>query len=181
MKLLIFSDIHGFAENLLKLKELDEKENFDKIIALGDLYYPGPTYDKQKPIDSALVHSILTGFGEKLFAVRGNCDSDVDVKASDFPMCSELMMICDNGLDLYFTHGNVYSPEKNRKFLGRRGVMFWGHKHIPEISQDEFITYVNVGSISFPKNQEEPTYAVYENRKVTIFSVSEEEKQSIDL
>lgn len=181
MKLLIFSDIHGYLENLLKLKKLAEEDDFDKIIVLGDLYYQGPNFDNQQPIDSAKVCSVLTGFGEKIYAVRGNCDSDVDVKASDFPICSELMLISDGDLDLYFTHGNIYGPDKNRKFLGRQGVMFYGHNHIPEISKDEFMTYVCVGSISFPKNGNEPTYAIYEDRKITIFNIDGEEKQHVNV
>ena len=41
MKFLLFSDIHGIIDNLDKIKVLDEKNDFDKVIVLGDLYYTG--------------------------------------------------------------------------------------------------------------------------------------------
>ena len=42
MKYLVFSDIHGSAFYAKKIKELVNKENPDKVILLGDLYYHGP-------------------------------------------------------------------------------------------------------------------------------------------
>ena len=46
IKILFFSDIHGIDENLELIKKLDEQEKFDKIVVLGDLYYPGPLFNK---------------------------------------------------------------------------------------------------------------------------------------
>ena len=31
--------------------------------------------------------------------------------------------------------------------------------------------YVNVGSISLPRNNFNPTYAIYENKKITIYDI----------
>ena len=42
MKLIIASDIHGSYKYTKKLEELIIKENPDKIVLLGDLYYHGP-------------------------------------------------------------------------------------------------------------------------------------------
>ena len=42
MKVLIISDIHGSGYYGEKIKEINERENPDKIILLGDLYYNGP-------------------------------------------------------------------------------------------------------------------------------------------
>ena len=42
MKYLVASDIHGSLYYTKKLLELIDKENPDKIILLGDLYYHGP-------------------------------------------------------------------------------------------------------------------------------------------
>ena len=45
MKALVISDIHGSGYYGEKIKEINEKENPDKIILLGDLYYHGPRND----------------------------------------------------------------------------------------------------------------------------------------
>ena len=41
MKILIASDIHGSSYYTKKLMKIIEKDNFDKIILLGDIYYHG--------------------------------------------------------------------------------------------------------------------------------------------
>ena len=42
MKYLVVSDIHGSGFYARKLEEIIDKENPNKIILLGDLYYHGP-------------------------------------------------------------------------------------------------------------------------------------------
>ena len=42
MKYLVVSDIHGSYYYAKKLEEILNKENPNKIILLGDLYYHGP-------------------------------------------------------------------------------------------------------------------------------------------
>ena len=42
MKAVVISDIHGSGYYAEKIKEINERENPDKIILLGDLYYHGP-------------------------------------------------------------------------------------------------------------------------------------------
>lgn len=41
--------------------------------------------------------------------------------------------------------------------------------------------YVNVGSISLPKNNNNPTYAIYKNKNITIYDIYENIIDSIDL
>ena len=45
MKYLVISDIHGSNYYAKKIEEIYNKENPDKIILLGDLYYHGPRND----------------------------------------------------------------------------------------------------------------------------------------
>ena len=42
MKVFVVSDIHGSDYYAEKIKEINEKENPDKIVLLVDLYYHGP-------------------------------------------------------------------------------------------------------------------------------------------
>ena len=160
MKILFFSDIHGICNNLKYLKELDNKEHFDKIVCLGDLYYAGPTYDNSLVVDSNKVLEFLMSFNNRLICMKGNCDSEVDIKASDFPICTNLSLISVDGLDIYLTHGNEYSFEKNRKF-NRKGILVYGHEHIPFIKQNDEMTYINTGSISLPRGDFKPSYLIF--------------------
>lgn len=170
MKLFIFSDIHGIVSNLEILKESIEKEQPNKIIVLGDLYYTGPTYNGNAEVSSFKVHEFLQSLGNKLVAVKGNCDSPVDEKASDFLMCGSLMPVFDGDVELIFTHGNEYSLKKNSK-VSSGCVLVYGHEHIPYIKHENDSTFVCVGSVSLPKEDNPPTYAIYENKYICIKSL----------
>ena len=173
MKILFFSDIHGITNNLKILEELDKKEKFDKIVCLGDLYYSGPTFDNSLKVDSKYVLEFLMNFSDRLICMKGNCDSDVDIKASDFPICSNLALINTDNLDIYLTHGNEYSMSKNRKF-NRKGILVYGHEHIPYIRQNNDMTYICVGSISLPRGDSKSSYMIYNNKTFTLYSIDNE-------
>ncbi|MEG1821010.1 MAG: phosphodiesterase [Malacoplasma sp.] len=171
MKILFFSDIHGISDNLSYIKQIDENEKFDKIVVLGDLYYPGPIFDNSKQIKSKEVKDFLMGYQERLICMKGNCDSDVDIKASDFPICSTISLICMDGLDIYLTHGNEYNIEKDRKFQ-KKGILVYGHEHYPFIEKKNDMVFINVGSISQPRIGSEASYGVYSDKTFTIYGIS---------
>ena len=170
MKILFMSDIHGIPENLEYIRKLDLKEKFDKIVVLGDLYHAGLTYSNIKEVDVNKVKDFLMQYQDKIIALRGNCDSDADIKSTDFPICNTLALIHVDGIDIYCTHGNEYN-KRNHEKLNRRGVLIYGHEHFPYIEQIDEMVYVNVGSISLPRNNSKPSYAIYENQTITIYAI----------
>ncbi len=180
MKILFISDIHGITTNLNVIDNKLQTEKFDKLVCLGDLYYAGPSYDNKYEINSKGVFDFLTKYQDKLICMMGNCDSSVDIKASDFPISNGISLINTDGLDIYITHGNEYSFEKNRKF-NRKGILIYGHEHIPFIKKNGDMIYINVGSISLPRNNFNPTYAIYENKKITIYDINNNIVESINL
>lgn len=179
MKILFISDIHGITHNLKYIEEKIQKLKIDKLVCLGDLYYAGPTYDNKYPVNSKAVHEFLTKYTDILICMRGNCDSPVDIKASDFPINEGVSLINVDNIDIYITHGNEYNYEKNRKF-NRKGVLVYGHEHIPYIKENDDMVYINVGSISLPKN-DIASYAIYEKKKFTIYDIKNNEIDSIEL
>ena len=180
MRIMFISDIHGVATNLNVIEKKIKNEKIDKLVCLGDLYYDGPSYDNKYKINSKKVFEFLTKYQDKLICMMGNCDSTVDIKASDFPICSGISLINTDGLDIYITHGNEYSFEKNRKF-NHKGILVYGHEHIPFIKKDKDMTYINVGSISLPRNNYAPTYAIYENKTITIYDINDNIIENINL
>ena len=180
MKILFISDIHGIDNNLKRIEKIIEKEIIDKLVVLGDLYYAGPTYNQKYKINSKSVKEILTKYRDKIICLKGNCDSLVDIKSSDFPICDNLALICVDGLDIYLTHGNEYSFDKNRKF-NIKGMLVYGHEHIPYIKKNNDMTYINVGSISLPRDGNKPTYMLYNNKKFTIYDIDGKVIDSIEV
>ena len=179
MKLMFFSDIQGINYNLNSIKKIIDNNSFDKIIVLGDLYYSGPNYEEDYQIESKKVKDFLTEYKDNLIVLKGNCDSDVDVKASDFPICNNLVLINVDGLDIYCTHGNEYSMSKNKKI--NKGILVYGHEHIPYIKKIDDMIYICVGSISLPRDNNKPTYMIYENKNFSIYDIDNNLIDSIDV
>lgn len=180
MKILFISDIHGIDINLNLIENIIEKEKIDKFVVLGDLYYAGPSYNKIYKVNSNNVKNILTKYSGKIICLKGNCDSEVDIKASDFPICDNLALIHIDGLDIYLTHGNKYNMKNNSKF-NKNGILIYGHEHIPYIKRHEKMIYINVGSISLPKDNNKATYMIYENKRFTIYDIDKKIVDYIDL
>lgn len=180
MKFLLFSDIHGIKDNLDKIKVLYEKNDFDKIIILGDLYYTGAIYDhSDKDVDPVYVRRFLNSFGNKLICLKGNYESDIDIENSEFPIISDLLLIYVDGLNLYLTHGNKYNYE-NSDIIPEGGILIYGHEHEPYIKQNNGKTFISIGSISI-QIKGRPTYSIYENRTFKIFDINDNIIHSVEV
>ncbi|MDD3392216.1 MAG: phosphodiesterase [Bacilli bacterium] len=177
MKLLFFSDIHGIPTNLNIIEKVINNYHFNQIVVLGDLYYSGPNYDGKEEVASKEVKDFLNKYKDKLLVIKGNCDADVDLKASDFPIC-DLALINDNGNHIYCTHGHKYSYQKKEKF-NYKGILVYGHEHTPYIKKEENMIYICVGSISLPRNMSKPTYMIYQDGYFIIYDINGNEVSSI--
>jgi hypothetical protein len=170
MKIMFISDIHGIKTNLLKVKEVFEKENCDKLVVLGDLYYIGPRNRMIEGYDITFVKDFLNSFKDKLICLKGNCDSEVDIMVSDFPIVNELSLISVDNKDIYLTHGHIYNENNWNK---ENTILIYGHLHIPFIKEIGNNTYINPGSISLPKENNKPSYLIYNDNKFTIYDINE--------
>ena len=86
MKFMIVSDIHGSFEDLKKVIQIFEEEKLDKLVLLGDLLYHGPRNPLPDGYNPKEVAKLLNQYKEKIVAVRGNCDAEVDQMVLEFPM-----------------------------------------------------------------------------------------------
>jgi len=168
MKILIVSDIHGSSYYAEKIKEIEQRENPEQIILLGDLYYHGPRNDLTQEYNPMKVAGVLNDFGEKVKSVRGNCDAEVDEMISDFKFEDHLEMKV-NGKNVFFTHGHFYNMENvpDKKI----DIMFYGHFHTGFIEEENGIIFANPGSISLPKNNTEHSYIIFDENKITLKEV----------
>lgn len=170
MKLMFISDIHGIKTNLEKVKERFKELNCDKLVVLGDLYYIGPRNKMVEGYDIKAVESFLESMKDKLICMRGNCDSEVDLMISNFPIMNDLSLIMTENHDLYITHGHIYN-ESN--WMKENSILIYGHFHIPFIKKIETNYYINPGSISLPKEGYKPSYLIYDENKITIYDIDD--------
>ena len=161
MKLLIASDIHGSAYWCRKLMETIESEQPDKIILLGDLLYHGPRNDLPKGYAPKEVIPMLSSWKDKILAVRGNCEAEVDQMVLPFPCMADYALLAADGHSFYLTHGHLWNPDKLPP-LEPGSIFLSGHTHIKLDSTVSGIRCLNPGSVSIPKDGSH-SYLIYEN------------------
>lgn len=163
MKLLIASDLHGSAAAVRMLAQHIEREAPDRIVLLGDVLYHGPRNDLPEGYAPREVADILNGLADRIVAVRGNCDAEVDQMMLQFPCMADYALIEADGRLLYCTHGHL--PGKNPDDLPPLPVgsaFLSGHTHVKMLEERNGITLVNPGSTSIPKDGQ-ASFAVYRN------------------
>ncbi len=163
MKLLIASDIHGSATWCKKLLARFNEENADKLVLLGDILYHGPRNPLPDGYAPMSVFEMLNSIADKIIAVRGNCDSEVDQMVLNFNVSSDYAEIFDGGVKLTLSHGHRLVPP-----LGANDVYVTGHTHVPlnAVEENGYI-HLNPGSVSLPKENSPHGYILYENGTFT--------------
>ena len=151
MKFVIASDIHGSAFWCGKLVEWIEKEQPDRILLLGDLLYHGPRNDLPKGYAPKQVISMLSKYQDRIVAVRGNCEAEVDQMVLPFPCMAEYTQLLVDGTTFYLTHGHHASPDQ-LPALAPGSVFLSGHTHVKMDEMRNGIRCINPGSVSIPKD-----------------------------
>ena len=161
MKLMIASDIHGSAFWCGKLMEAADSEKPDKLILLGDLLYHGPRNDLPAGYAPKEVIPMLSARKDRILAVRGNCDAEVDQMVLPFPCMADYAVVMVDGHTFYLTHGHLRNPE-NLPPLEPGSIFLSGHTHIKLDVTVDGIRCLNPGSVSIPKDGSH-SYLIYEN------------------
>lgn len=160
MTVVFVSDIHGRLTSLeLALKAAD-RESADLLVLPGDLLYHGPRNGLFDGYDAAACAPLLNAWSDKIVAVRGNCDSEVDQMLLSFPMMADYTHLVIDGQRFFVTHGHRYFGDQLPP-LAAGTIVVSGHTHLPEIRSEGGLTFFNPGSVSLPKGGQPPTYGVW--------------------
>ena len=166
MKLLIASDIHGSAHYCAQLMARVEAEAPKTVLLLGDLLYHGPRNALPEEYDCPRAYDMLNTIAQKIVAVRGNCDSEVDQMVLEFPIMADYALLEWDGAVLYATHGHIWN-EENTPPMTRGTVLLNGHFHVPAARRHDGWHYINPGSTSIPKDGSPESYLILEHNVFT--------------
>lgn len=162
MKWMIASDIHGSAYYCRRLLEAYRKEQADRLLLLGDILYHGPRNDLPRDYAPKEVIAMLNPLKNEIYAVRGNCEAEVDQMVLEFPVMADYFIFIENGKAVYATHGHIYNAD-HLPPMKEGDVLLHGHTHVLKAERREGYTLLNPGSVSIPKEGNPNTYGVMEN------------------
>jgi len=160
MKLLVASDIHGAAQWCARLMEAIDQHQPDRVVLLGDLLYHGPRNDLPADYAPKQVIGMLNGIADRVLAVRGNCEAEVDQMVLDFACMADYALLADPQTehDLFLTHGHVYGAGLHNSIdrlpkLRSGDALVYGHTHV-KVNQPGpgGIWLFNPGSVGIPKD-----------------------------
>ena len=156
------------------LLEKFNESKAEKLILLGDLLYHGPRNDLPKDYAPKEVIAMLNPLKDKIYAVRGNCEAEVDQMVLDFPVMATYALLVLNGVTFYATHGHIYNPE-NLPPINPGEALIYGHVHLPIAEKRGDIYILNPGSTSNPSS-----YAVLEDKHFQILTFDGQVIKEID-
>ncbi|MDD6646717.1 MAG: phosphodiesterase [Firmicutes bacterium] len=162
MKWMIASDIHGSAYYCSRLIEAYKTEQAERLLLLGDVLYHGPRNDLPRDYAPKKVIEMLNAMKDDIFAVRGNCESEVDQMVLQFPVMAEYALIPAGDRLIYAVHGHNYN-EKNLPPLHKGDILLNGHTHVPKCVEHDDYVYMNPGSVSIPKENSHHGYMIFED------------------
>lgn len=180
MKLFFMSDIHGAELDLKTALEKFEKSGADYLVILGDQMYHGPRNPLPEGYNPPNVSGMLNKYKNKIIAVRGNCDSEVDQMLLEYPILCDYSTVLIDGKRFFLTHGHIYNRD-NIPNLVEGDVLCYGHTHLPLGEKQNGIVLFNPGSISLPKGGYKKSYGIYENKKLSVFDMEDKEILSVEI
>lgn len=168
MKYMFASDIHGSAYFCRKTLEAYEKSGAGRLILLGDILYHGPRNELPREYDPKEVFAMLNEYKDQIYAVRGNCDSEVDQMVLEFPIMADYALLAFNDRTIYATHGHVYN-EETLPPMQPGDILIHGHTHLPVAEPMGDCYLLNPGSVSLPKEGNPSSYGILDGSIFTIY------------
>lgn len=169
MKCMIVSDIHGSYDDLKKVIDIFKEEKMDKLLLLGDLLYHGPRNPLPTGYNPKETAILLNQYKDKIIAVRGNCDAEVDQMVLEFPMRADYVELYVDNHRFFMTHGHLYDKE-NMPLLNEGDILMYGHYHKQILEKINSVVIFNPSSIALPKEGVK-SYGVYENHILSLFTL----------
>ena len=174
MKLMFASDIHGSLPAAERVLALFAESGARWLVILGDVLNHGPRNALPEGYAPAQVAERLNSVAERIIAVRGNCDSEVDQMLLHFPITAPWQQVLTEHQRLFLTHGHLYGPT-NLPPLVEGDVLVYGHTHLPVAEKRDRIFLFNPGSVSIPKGGFAASYGLLDGHKLQVLALNDQQ------
>ena len=181
MKIGVVSDTHGDLKGWRAAQGVFK--GADYIVHAGDILYHGPFNPILTTYNPLKLAKDLNRSPIPIIFAKGNCDSDVDTLALEYPIENPYAFIFVEGLRIMVNHGDRLES-KSLADLAKKyliDILIIGHTHIYQVERSDDIIILNPGSPSIPKGAGIPTVAVIkiEESKRNIEIVNIEAKKGV--
>jgi hypothetical protein len=192
-KIGIIGDTHGFFKSSKKAFDLLINDlKVDLILHVGDVLYCS-TFNSMT--EDYLPHELvkyINSIKTKIIFCRGDCDSDVDANALNYPITSREVLVDINGVSIMMHHGEKkfekYPPYKKykpymspKKFINyvdnmAIDICIMGRTHQPLLKKIKKVYLINPGSpVPTVHDNKEPAVGLIDFRRSVMQIVSTKE------
>ena len=161
-KIMFASDLHGSGDFTSSLVTYFNYEGADRLVLLGDILYHGPRNPLPQGYAPKEVISFLTPIADRILAVRGNCDTEVDELVLPFPLVDYAVIALDDRM-IHLSHGHKYG-EDNPPPMKKGDILIGGHTHVAKKAVKDGFVYLNPGSVSLPKERTPQGYILFDGK-----------------
>ena len=177
---LVASDIHGSTTGAGLVLDAYARSHADAILLLGDILYHGPRNAIPEDYAPKEVIAMLNPLSERILAIKGNCDGEVDQMVLSFPLLATYNSFMLGSHRLFISHGHTYSPS-NLPPLRSGDIFLSSHTHIPTAGQTETGIYLlNPGSSGIPKGGSDRCYGILTESGFSVLNHQHQEVMQID-
>lgn len=138
-----------------------------RLVILGDILYHGPRNDLPLEYNPKAVIEMLNPLSDKILAVRGNCDTEVDQMVLSFPVLADYGFLCLGDKTAYLTHGHHIDEIP----FCDNDLVISGHTHVPKAEKVKNYININPGSISIPKENSPHGFIIFENNTFSFYDL----------
>lgn len=155
-----------------------EQSGAQHLLLLGDILNHGPRNAIPQGYAPLKVVELLNAYGDKIVAVRGNCDSEVDQMLLNFPMMADYnWVLLPDGRRLFLTHGHLYRDD-NSAYLSAGDIIASGHTHLAVAEKLGEIILFNPGSVTIPRGEDKASYGLLEDNRLSVMTFDGDEISS---
>lgn len=144
------------------------------IIHAGDILYHGPRNALPAGYNPQELAQMINKSDIPVLFTKGNCDAEIDTVLVNYPVQAPYAVLCIKDKWVLVSHGTDMDAEA-RLLLARKyktDIFISGHTHVPVLEQTDGIVFLNPGSCALPKSECGPTAAVWEENRISIYTLS---------
>lgn len=167
----IISDTHGDVAAWEAAQVVFQR--VDYVLHAGDVLNHGVFNPILETYDPKKLAEMMNSFPTSIVFAKGNCDSEVDSYALNYPVESPYALVNLEGLSILVHHGHLIDETKARDLCKQWKVDIFvsGHNHEYKIEESDGIVLINPGSPSLPKGKGIPTVGMIKNATIKIIDL----------